>query len=136
MAVKIYYSTLVRKDQAYCHSKFFFTLPLTLPTNKLELLTLANRVTRCFCEKITQKTTKNRPKSHFAQIIGRFFLEKNLPNAIKNCPNGEISPNLVTLLANLLQPSQMFLGRLTLRRHTNTPLVYKYGLPRTNIRPY
>jgi hypothetical protein len=34
----------------------------------------------------------------FAQIIGQFFLEKNSPNAIKNHPNGEILPNLVTLI--------------------------------------
>jgi hypothetical protein len=30
----------------------------------------------------------------------QFFLEKNLPNAIKNHPNGEISPNLVTLVSD------------------------------------
>ncbi len=30
--------------------------------------------------------------------LGRFFLEKNPPNGIKNCPNGEILPNLVTLV--------------------------------------
>jgi len=30
-------------------------------------------------------------------MIGRCFLEKILPNAIKNHPNGEILPNLVTL---------------------------------------
>jgi hypothetical protein len=35
---------------------------------------------------------------NFAQIIGRFFLEKILPNAITNRPNGEILPNLVTLV--------------------------------------
>ena len=29
--------------------------------------------------------------------LGYFFLEKNSPNAIINRPNGEISPNLVTL---------------------------------------
>jgi hypothetical protein len=29
--------------------------------------------------------------------FGRYFLEKNAPNAKKYHPNGEISPNLVTL---------------------------------------
>jgi hypothetical protein len=29
--------------------------------------------------------------------LGYFFYKKNSPNTIKNCPNGEISPNLVTL---------------------------------------
>ncbi len=37
---------------------------------------------------------------NFAQIIGLFFLEKNLPNTIKNCPNGKILPNLVTLFSS------------------------------------
>jgi hypothetical protein len=46
---------------------------------------------------------------NFAQIIGQFFLEKISPNAIKNCPNGKISPNLVTLGA-------MVLDRTTLDR--------------------
>jgi hypothetical protein len=35
---------------------------------------------------------------NFSQIIGRFSLEKNSPNATIFFPNGEISPNLVTLM--------------------------------------
>jgi hypothetical protein len=31
--------------------------------------------------------------------LGEIFLEKILPNAIKNHSNGEISPNLVTMQA-------------------------------------
>jgi hypothetical protein len=48
------------------------------------------------------------------KIIGLFFLVKNLPNAIKNRPNGEVSPNLVTLvimIKNRLKNAQ-FLGSL------------------------
>jgi hypothetical protein len=39
---------------------------------------------------------KNAPKS-----FGRYFSEKNAPNAKKYRPNGEISPNLVTLLTKV-----------------------------------
>ncbi len=37
---------------------------------------------------------------NFAQIIGQFFSRKNF--AIKNRPNGEILPNLVTLIISNL----------------------------------
>jgi hypothetical protein len=30
--------------------------------------------------------------------FGQYFSEKNAPSAKKYCPNGEISPNLVTLI--------------------------------------
>ncbi len=49
---------------------------------------------------------------NFAQIIGQFFLEKILPNAIKNCPNGKISPNLVTLqlLTEIIKIESIYKG--------------------------
>jgi hypothetical protein len=47
------------------------------------------RVTRCFCEKIAQRQ-KICP-NHWAIFSRKKF-------AIKNRPNGEISPNLVTLI--------------------------------------
>ncbi len=50
-----------------------------------------------FLLKNRPKTMKSRP-TMFLLNHWAIFSRKKLPNAIKNRPNGEISPNLVTLV--------------------------------------
>ena len=59
-------------------------------------------------------------KVNFEQLWLKFctnhwaiFSRKKLPNAIKNCPNGEISPNLVTLIIREIRTALFHPGMAT-----------------------